>query len=167
MKKSPTKSPTSSASSPKIAAVASPKLTATDSGAPLTDDQMQQLAQSFHDIAFAIGQVRLDAIKAGAILTDTRIVQLQGNVFSLMQAANNLALQGAKLTLDNAEQALNQISVATQTADHALAKLASIDKAVQIASAVIVLGAAITTQNPAQIISAAKLVVTSCGVSLS
>ena len=84
-----------------------------------------------------------------------------------MQTANNLALQGAKLTLEDAEQALNQISVATQTADHALDKLAGIDKAVQIASAVIVLGAAISSQNPSQIISAAKLVVTSCGVSLS
>jgi hypothetical protein len=165
MKKSTTKTPASSDNSPRTAA-SSAKLAAADSGA-LTEDQMQALAQSFHDIAVAIGQVRLDAIKAGAGLTDPRIVQLQGNVFSLMQTANHLALQGAKLTLDNAEQALNQITVATQTADHALAKLASIDKAVQIASAVIVLGAAISTQNPSQIISAAKLVVTSSGVALS
>jgi TolA-binding protein len=168
MKKSP-KTPPSAPSdiTPKAKAAASPALATANSGATLTDDQMQQLAQSFHDISVAIGQIRLDAIKAGASLTDTRIVQLQGNVFSLMQTANNLALQGAKLTLEDAEQALNQISVATQTADHALDKLAGIDKAVQIASAVIVLGAAISTQNPAQIISAAKLVVTSCGVSLS
>jgi hypothetical protein len=166
-KPSKTSRSTPSGITPKAKAVVSPALVTADSGTTLTNDQMQQLAQFFHDIAVAVGQVRLDAIKAGASLTDTRIVQLQGNVFSLMQTANNLALQGAKLTLEDAEQALNQISVATQTADHALDKLAGIDKAVQIASAVIVLGAAISTQNPSQIISAAKLVVTSCGASLS
>ena len=49
----------------------------------------------------------------------------------------------------------------------ALDKLANIDKAVQIASAVIVLGAAITTHDPSQIENAAKSVITTCGVSAS
>src|ERR1700726_2716980 len=96
--------------SPKIKSkavlVVSPRFAPADSDTTLTDDQMKQLAQAFHDIAVAIGQVRLDAIKAGATLTDPRIVQLQGYVFSLMQTANNFALQGANLTLTNAEQAL-------------------------------------------------------------
>jgi hypothetical protein len=143
-----------------------PKLAAADSGTTLTDDQMQQLAQSFHDISVAIGQIRLDAIKGGASLTDPNIVQLQGYVFSLKNISDNLALQSANLTLANADQALQQISLATQTADHALAQIARIDKAVQIASAVIVLGAAITTRDFSQIASAAKLVVSACGVSL-
>jgi hypothetical protein len=171
MKKSPANSAKTSASgpspvAPKTAAVASPGSAGAGAGATLTDDQMQQLAQSFHDISVAIGQVRLDAIKAGASLTDSNIVQLQGNVFSLMQAANNLALQGANLTLENADQALNQISVATKSADLALAKLAKIDKAVQIASAVIVLGAAINSRDMSQIGAAAKGVITACGVSV-
>jgi hypothetical protein len=150
---------------PAPAPVATAKVTA-DAGTILTDDQMQQLAQAFHDISVEIGQVRLNCIKGGASLTDPGIVQLQGYVFSLKNISDNLAVQAANLTLQNAEQALQQISVATQTADRALDKLARIDKAVQIASAVIVLGAAITTRDPSQIISAAKSVVGACGVTV-
>lgn len=162
---------TSTQPPPKIAAkatVAAPAPVSTaDAGTTLTDDQMQQLAQDFHDISVAIGQVRLDAIKAGAALTDPGIVQLQGYVFSLKNVSDNLAVQSANLTLQNADQALQQISLATKTADHALDRLANIDKAVQIASAIIVLGAAITTRDPSQILGAAKSVVTACGVSVS
>jgi hypothetical protein len=167
MKKSGKTTQSNLAASPKSAAVASNSLAAADTGTILTDDQMQQLAQSFHDISVAIGQVRLDAIKAGASLTDAAIVQLQGNVFSLKNISDNLAVQSANLTLQNVDQILSQISSATQAADHALDKLANIDKAVQIASAVIVLGAAITTHDPSQIENAAKSVITTCGVSAS
>jgi hypothetical protein len=167
MKKSGKTAQSNLAASPKSAAVASNSLAAADTGTILTDDQMQQLAQSFHDISVAIGQVRLDAIKAGASLTDAAIVQLQGNVFSLKNISDNLAVQSANLTLQNVDQILSQISSATQAADHALDKLANIDKAVQIASAVIVLGAAITTHDPSQIENAAKSVITTCGVSAS
>lgn len=171
MKKSPKKLPGASPSgasniTPKTVAVASPRLATADAGTTLTDDQMQQLAQAFHDISVAIGQIRLDSIKAGAALTDSNIVQLQGYVFSLKNVSDNLALQSANLTLQNADQALQQISVATQKADHALDKLANIDKAVQIASAVIVLGAAISSRDMWQIGTAAKGVVTACGVSV-
>jgi hypothetical protein len=167
MKKSPKTPPSApSNSAPKATVAASPALATAGAGTTLTDDQMQQLAQFFHDISVAIGQVRLDAIKAGARLTDSGIIQLQGYTFSLKNVSDNLALQSANLTLENAAQALQQISVATQTADHALDKLAKIDKAIQIASAVIVLGAAITTRDPLQITTAAKSVVNACGVSI-
>ena len=167
MKKSGKTTQSNTAASSKPAALAMNDPAVADVGTTLTDDQMQQLAQAFHDISVAIGQVRLDAIKGGASLTDSPIVQLQGYVFSLKNVSDNLAVQSANLTLQNVGQTLNQISVATQTADHALDKLANIDKAVQIASAVIVLGAAITTHDPSQIANAAKSVVTTCGVSVS
>jgi hypothetical protein len=129
----------------------------------LSDDQMQALAQAFHDIAVAVSQVRLDAIGAGAALTDPRIVHLQGIVSSLMSTAAGFALQDANLTLDNADQAINQIKLAIAAADKALTKLANIDKAVNIASSVIVLAGAITTNNPGQIIAAAKGVAAAAG----
>lgn len=132
----------------------------------LTDDQMQALAQSFHDIAVEIGQVRLNAISAGSKLTDPLIVQLQGYVYSLMNTASGFALQAANLTLANADQAVNQISVATQAADKALANLQKTDKAVNIASSVIVLAMAISTKDPNQIVAACKSVVTASGVSV-
>jgi len=132
----------------------------------LSDDQMQTLAQSFHDIAVEIGQVRLNAITAGSKLTDPAIVQLQGYVFSLMNVAAGFAMQAANLTLANADQAVNQISLATKAADRALDKLQSIDKAVNIASSVIVLAMAISTKDPGQIESAARSVAKAAGLAI-
>jgi len=132
----------------------------------LSDDQMQALAQSFHDIAVEIGQVRLNAITAGSKLTDPAIIQLQGYVFSLMNVAAGFAIQAAKLTLANADQAVNQISLATKAADRALDKLQSIDKAVNIASSVIVLAMAISTKDPLQIESAARSVAKAAGLAV-
>ena len=130
----------------------------------LSDDQMQALAQSFHDIAVEIGQVRLSAIGAGSKLTDPGIVQLQGYVYSLMNVAAGFALQAANITLANADQAVNQISVATKAADKALANLQKIDKAVNIASSVIVLAMAISTKAPDQIAAASKSVLAASGL---
>jgi hypothetical protein len=132
----------------------------------LSDDQMQALAQSFHDIAVEIGQVRLNALAAGSKLTDPAIVQLQGYVFSLMNVAASFAIQDANLTLANADQAVNQISLATKAADRALDKLQSIDKAVNIASSVIVLAMAISTKDPGQIESAARSVAKAAGLAV-
>jgi hypothetical protein len=132
----------------------------------LSDDQMQNLAQSFHDIAVEIGQARLNAITAGSKLTDPAIVQLQGYVFSLMNVAAGFAIQAANLTLANADQAVNQISLATKAADRALDKLQSIDKAVNIASSVIVLAMAISTKDPGQIESAARSVARAAGLNV-
>jgi hypothetical protein len=134
------------------------------SSATLSDDQMQALAQSFHDIAVEIGQVRLNAITAGSKLTDPGIVQLQGYIFSLMNTASGFALQAANITLANADQSVNQISLATKAADKALDKLQNIDKAINIASSVIVLAMAISTKNPTQIIAASKAVLGAAGV---
>jgi hypothetical protein len=130
----------------------------TPAATTLSDDQMQTLAQSFHDIAVEIGQVRLNAITTGSKLTDPAIVQLQGYVYSLMNIAAGFAIKDANLTLANADQAVNQISVATKAADRALDKLQKVDKAVNIASSVIVLAMAISTKDPVQIESACRLV---------
>ncbi len=130
----------------------------------LSDDQMQALAQSFHDIAVEIGQVRLNAIAAGSKLTDPGIVQLQGYIFSLMNTASGFALQAANITLANADQSVNQIALATKAADKALDKLQNIDKAINIASSVIILAMAISTKNPTQIIAASKAVLGAAGV---
>ncbi|HWW98744.1 MAG TPA: hypothetical protein VNY74_13645 [Edaphobacter sp.] len=138
----------------------------TPAATTLSDDQMQALAQSFHDIAVEIGQVRLNAITAGGKLTDPAIVQLQGYVYSLMNVAAGFAIQDANITLANADQAVNQISVATKAADRALDKLQKADKAVNIASSAIILAMAITTKDPGQIESAARSVVKAAGLDI-
>jgi hypothetical protein len=138
----------------------------TPAATTLSDDQMQALAQSFHDIAVEIGQVRLNAITAGSKLTDPAIVQLQGYVYSLMNVAAGFAIQDANITLANADQAVNQISAATKAADRALDKLQKTDKAVNIASSVIILAMAISTKDPGQIESACRSVAKAAGLAV-
>jgi hypothetical protein len=150
----------------KAAATPAPTPPATSPPTNLSDDQIQAIAQAFHDIAFQVSQVRLDAITAGAKLTDPLIVQLQGFAFSLLNTSSNFALQAANLTLSNADQAVAQITTATQTANKALTKLQDIDKAVKIASAVILLAMAISTKDLGQIGTASQAVLTAAGVKL-
>jgi hypothetical protein len=138
----------------------------TPAASTLSDDQMQALAQSFHDIAVEIGQVRLNAITAGSKLTDPGIVQLQGYVYSLMNVAAGFAMQAANITLANADQAVSQITVATKAADRALDKLQKVDKAVNIASSVIVLAMAISTKDPLEIESASRSVAKAAGIEI-
>ena len=141
-----------------------PTASVTPTVSTLSDDQMQALAKAFHDIAVKIGDVRLSAIAAGSKLTDPLIVQLQGYVFTLMNTASGFALQAANITLASADQAVSQIAAATQTATKALDKLQKIDKAVNIASSVVVLAMAISTKDPEQIFAASKSVITAAGV---
>ena len=72
----------------------------------------------------------------------------------------------ANLTLTNADQVVSQIALATKAADRALDKLQSIDKAVNIASSVIVLAMAISTKDPGQIESAARAVAKAAGLAV-
>jgi hypothetical protein len=167
MKKTTKNTPPAPVSTPANAVAATvSQTTAADSGVTLTDDQMQQLAKSFHDISGAVGKIRLDAIKGGAALTDSKIVQLQGLVFALKNISNSFAQQSAKLTLQSADESLKQISTATDAADQALVKLGDIDKAIQIASTVIVLAEAIESRDVSQIAAAAKSVVSASGISV-
>ena len=70
----------------------------------------------------------------------------------------------ANITLANADQAVNQISIATKAADKALAHLQNIDKAINIASSVIVLAMAISTKDPNQIATASKAIFSAAGM---
>jgi hypothetical protein len=83
-----------------------------------------------------------------------------------MNVAAGFAIQAANLTLANADHAVNQISLATKAADRALDKLQSIDKAVNIASSVIVLAMAISTKDPVQIEGAARSVAKAAGLNV-
>jgi mRNA-degrading endonuclease RelE of RelBE toxin-antitoxin system len=127
-------------------------------GTLLSDDQMLQLAQSFHDTAVALAQIRLDAVRKGGSLTDTRLIQLQGYVLSLQKISSNLAIEQANLTINDPVGTTSVINSALSKAEAALEKNTNLDIAIQIASSVIVLGASISTRNVELIRDAAESV---------
>lgn len=121
----------------------------------LSADQLTSLAQDFHDIGVAVGQFRLDRIHDGEPLDEPRIVQLLGQQFSLLNVSSTFALQAAQVELADADRAAAEIRSATDQANAAIEQTAAINKVVTIASASIVLAAAVFTGDMGQIFTAA------------
>lgn len=128
--------------------------------ANFSNDQLTSIAQQFHDLSANVGQFRLDQIHTGKPLGDSQIVQLLGLQFSFSSISSSFLIQAAELTLSDADGAAKQIISATQSANSAIAKLTSIDKVINIASAAAVLGTAIMTGDMGQIGNAAQRVLT-------
>jgi hypothetical protein len=124
--------------------------------ANLSNDQLTAIAQEFHDISAAVGQIRLNHIHDGAALDDPQVVQLLGLQWSLLNTSSSFYVQAARVTLADADQAAATISAATSSANAALKKIATIDKVINIASNAGVLAAAIMTGDMNQIGSAAQ-----------
>lgn len=131
--------------------------------AKFSNDQLTSIAQQFHDLSALVGQFRLDQIHTGKPLEDPQIVQLLGLQFSLSNISSSFFIQAAQLTLSDADAAAKQITSATKSADSALAKLKTIDKVINVASAAAVLGTAVMTGDLGQIGNAAKGVFTAIG----
>lgn len=119
-----------------------------DQTQPLTPSQAQDLAQSFHDIAVAIGQYKLAKV---AILTDTQQYQLQNLQLQCMQYSNTFIAAGLFAAQANLTATLATIKQATAQANQAIATIGDVDKALQIATAAAVLGASIASMNPSAV----------------
>ena len=117
----------------------------------VTADQMLDLAHSFHALAFAVGQVRLNALNVGARLSDPGMVELKEQLLSLTEMASRFALASATVTLDDTEKAIGTIQASTGRADAALQRLKDVDKAIAIGAAALALGAAVFSMNASSI----------------
>jgi hypothetical protein len=119
-----------------------------DQTQPLTAGQAQDLAQTFHDIAAAIGQYRLTQV---AVLTATQQYQLQNLQLQCFQYSNSFISAGLFAAQANLAATLTSIKQATAQANQAIATIKNVDKALQIATAAAVLGASIASMNPSAV----------------
>lgn len=131
----------------------------------LTNDQLETIAQTLSDIAAQLSAVRSAALHSGTPIDDPDVAQLLALSLRLSDLASTFALRAAELTLADADQAVATITAATQSAVRALDRLRRIDKAISIASAVIVLTTAVFTADPGQIAQAAQSVFASAAPS--
>ena len=122
-------------------------------------DDLRSMAQTFHDIGVAVGQIRLEAIHNGEPLNDPQIVNLLGASLSLFNLSSSFAVQAAEVTLDDAAGVVATVRTATGQATAALKTLQQLDKAIRIGMAVVVLGTSVFTADPQQIGKAAKGVI--------
>jgi hypothetical protein len=124
---------------------------------PLTAVQAQGLVQDFHDMAAAIGAYRLAQVNT---LTDTQQYELQNLQLQCVQYSNSFITLGLFAQQANLAATLQTIKQQTRTAQQAISKINTIDKALQIATAAAVLGASIASMNPPAVASGIQGLIT-------
>ena len=129
----------------------------------ISNDQLEAIAQALNDIGAEASHLRLQAIHAGTPASDADMRQLLGLSLQLTELASTFALRAAEVTLADAGGAAAQVKAATDQANRALDHLRQVDKAISIASAVVVLATAVFSADPGQIASAAKGVFDAAG----
>lgn len=124
---------------------------------PLTGAQAQELAQEFHDIAAAIGAYRLAAVNA---LTDGQQYQLQNQQLQCIQYSNSIITASLFAQQANLAATLQSIKQQTTMAQKAISTINTVDKVLQIATAVAVLGASIASMNPSAVATGVQGLIT-------
>lgn len=122
----------------------------------LSEDQLKQIAQQFHDVGVSIGQFRLHNIHQGAALRDPAIVRLWSLQWNLLSTSSSFYIQAAQVTLADADLAAKKVTDATAEAKEAIKSLEDIDKIITIGSSVTALAPAIYSGDVDQVATAAE-----------
>lgn len=109
------------------------------------------LAKLFREGALAIGNYQLT--KWDDLTVDQRQA-LTGAEHDLLDRSQSVITSAVGLVLTDAQTSLDEIKKATNDANEAIKTVSSIKKGVNIATAMVALGAAITAGNPSGIASA-------------
>ncbi|PUZ27782.1 hypothetical protein GA0116948_10699 [Chitinophaga costaii] len=124
--------------------------------ASLTAKQLTELANDFLGMAQSVGDYRY--LHFGK-LTKAQNKQFSDLHWSLLNYADDLFTQSATLVMDDVENALAQIKTISQEMTVSYKQLTKVQKAIDIATAAVTLGAAIFSKNPLAIIDAADALI--------
>ncbi|HEY0271925.1 MAG TPA: hypothetical protein VGC22_02015 [Chitinophaga sp.] len=119
--------------------------------ASLTAKQLTELANDFLGMAQSVGDYRY--LHFGK-LTKAQNKQFSDLHWSLLNYADDLFTQSATVVMDDVENTLAQIKTLSQEMTVTYKQLARVQKAIDVASAAVTLGAAIFSKNPLAVISA-------------
>lgn len=119
----------------------------------LTSLQLTGLANNFLAISQALGNYRYSN-NLGSQITQEQNQTLGNLQWTLLNYADDLYTQSAILIMDNVEQSLATISNVTAQIQSTYKTLLTIQKAINVATSVTTLGAAIMSKNPPAIASA-------------
>lgn len=123
----------------------------------INSDQAFALAQQFHDLATAVGDFRFahwDDLK------QTERNQLKDFQLILLNNSSHFVTEAVGIILDDTQADLKTLQKVTADAQKALATIVEIKKAIAITASLVKLGAAIASENPAAISSAAQDAIT-------
>lgn len=119
--------------------------------AKLTAKQVNELANSFLAMAQAVGDYRYlnyDSITKG------QKQKLKSLHWSVLQTADDLYTLSASLTLDDAQTALEAIDKISKDMKASYKKLKDVQKAIKLATSMVVLGSAVLSKNPFALLEA-------------
>ena len=122
--------------------------------AALTSDQAFALASRFHDAAVAVGSYLYSA--KGNALSASDWNKLEDAQWSILNASSDIRTTAVGLVLDEAGPSLAKLQAYTNRARIAIKKVDTAKKAIEIATSLVVLGAAVISKDPGAIASAAK-----------
>jgi hypothetical protein len=110
----------------------------------LTSEQALELSNYFLTLSQTIGQYRIDNFESLSSDQDNRIKDLH---WSVMMYANNFNALSTILVLDEVEESLNAINQITRNINETISHLENIQKVIDIATAVVSLGASILSTD--------------------
>jgi len=115
--------------------------------------QARDLAQKFHDLSTTVGDYRFDHWDD---LTKSERERLKDIQLTLLNNSTHFITELVGVILDDVEGDLQALQKVTTQAQKALKNIADVKKAIEIAAALVKLGAAIASENPGAIASAAQ-----------
>ena len=119
----------------------------------LTADDAFDLAKQFHDLSTAVGDYRF---KNWDAITTAQMAKLKDAQFMLLNQSTHMVTEAVGLELDDAQDGLAALNGVTAKAQRALKNIADIKKAIEITAALVKLGAAVASENPAAIAAATE-----------
>ena len=109
------------------------------------------LAKLFKEAALALGNFQLDNWES---LSKSERRDLTDEEYSLLDHSQNLVTYAVGVMLDDAQTSLEEIKQATAKANQAIQSVKNVKKAIEVAAALVTVGAAIHAGNPGGIASA-------------
>ena len=115
--------------------------------------EARDLAQKFHDLATTVGDYRFDHWDD---LTKSERERLKDIQLTLLNNSTHFITELVGVILEDVEGDLQALQKVTTQAQKALKNIADVKKAIEIAASLVKLGAAIASENPAAIATAAQ-----------
>jgi hypothetical protein len=122
----------------------------------LTPDQIDKLTNQFLSLAKSLSRYRFEHWNT---LTSGQRTLLGDLIQNILHKTEDILAAATLLLMNEAQSSIDQLQHVTDEMDHAIEKLGSVQKAINVAGAVISLGRSILLQNPDDITASLKALI--------
>lgn len=116
----------------------------------LTSQQANELANNFLELAQAIGDFRYDHWDTLSVFDNQRLGNWQ---WAILNYGEDILVLSTTLVMDDVQDSLSQITQVTTEIKSSIKTLQNIQKGIDVAAAMVTLGAAIISKSPQSIVA--------------